>query len=196
MSIYCLDFRLILWRLIWCLRSTVVVFDCQSMLKQLSVVALCHYFMQISSMNTPLFHDTDCIITDSKCTCSYHFTFILNTCTDLSWIWYAISLSTLQENEFVVNKALKKFSESFKLEYAIPDWKHRGHRVFPTGIHAWCAYLQHVCEVCCMKLVPFMASFAGAIGVGCKRSMCHSLCDNKLVFLALFLVFGISLVFY
>ena len=42
---------------------------------------------------------------------------------------------TFQENELVVEEVLKKFAESFKLGYAIPDWNHRGHAVFPTGFH-------------------------------------------------------------
>ena len=44
-----------------------------------------------------------------------------------------MSLWYLQENEHVVDKALKKFSSVFKLVYAFPEWKHRGHTVFPTG---------------------------------------------------------------
>ena len=32
-----------------------------------------------------------------------------------------------------MEKALKKFMKDFKLEYTLPNWKHRGHTVFPTG---------------------------------------------------------------
>ena len=56
-------------------------------------------------------------------------------CTIYVYIVCIVSILMFQENELVVKKALKKFAESYKLEYAIPDWKHRGHTVFPTGIH-------------------------------------------------------------
>ena len=42
-----------------------------------------------------------------------------------------------------MDKALKKFSMSFQLEYAIPDWKHRGHTVFPTGILNYAGCVQY-----------------------------------------------------
>ena len=51
--------------------------------------------------------------------------------------WYVLRVPIetyiLQENECVVEKALRRFSASFKLLYALPEWKHRGHNIFPMG---------------------------------------------------------------
>lgn len=37
-------------------------------------------------------------------------------------------------------KCIEKFHDKFELKMALPDWQHRGHAVFPEGIHTLLGY--------------------------------------------------------